>query len=685
MKHIITLFLFVTSACFAQNDLLREALSSYGLDSSDIGFRPQSHWGAAARSDAFRLPYFDGLLAHPLRIPTFSKEMIARYTVAMTADSANMGGYQWKKVRPAASMIVNSARNLGLDIGRVGFDYTPAVPDKNPLTQVVLDVFRLRGGEPGTTIVYPLPTQNWSDIRARYEKQIQALPLDLQRSIASLLAASLEAAGWRDKALSGVPRDKWKHIFESTILEEAQCDAHAFDQAVYDAALAYDNASGCWGAALLSQAVEKEIPNLMQFRNNKFTLDIETPLGRVVLSGGGSDRHYAQDCVLLIDLGGDDTYFGSAAASNPGLPVSVVIDLGGDDVYENRHAGIPSQGAGVLGYGMLFDLEGNDVYESRTFSQGCGRFGVGLLVDNAGRDVYKSEGFSQGAGMYGVGILYDAAGDDRYNTVYYAQGYGFARGLGLLADMAGDDAYVADDETLTHVGDETPLHNESDAQGFGAGRRGDHTDGHNMSGGIGILNDLAGNDSYNAGVFGQGCGYWYGYGILNDHAGDDNYKGVFFNLGAAAHFSIGALFDDAGNDRTDLVMTLGLGTAHDCSAAFYMDLDGDDSYMMSKADERSGSLGSALNSSFALFLNIRGNDSYAPVGNSLGWASSRRGGDWAIYAPTTGIFIDIGGNDTYTYRRGQNDTRWTNDKTDVFPGVHGTGIDAPVGGVGFEN
>ena len=409
-----------------------------------------------------------------------------------------------------------------------------------------------------------------------------------------------------------------------------------------------------------------------------------TPIGRIVLSGKENNVHYEQDCALLIDLGGDDLYYGAVGASSATLPVSVAIDLAGNDAYIDEHEGRPSQGAGVLGIGMLIDLEGNDSYSAKTFSQGCGRFGVGVLYDAQGNDTYKSVGFSQGAGMYGIGILFDKAGNDKYNTVCYAQGYGFSLGLGLLADAAGDDVYTADDTNLTHVGDETPKHNESDAQGYGAGRRADHIDGHSMSGGLGILDDLAGDDQYYAGVFAQGCGYWFGYGILHDHAGDDTYRGVFFNLGAAAHFSIGVLLDDSGNDKSDLVMTLGFSSAHDGSATFYIDADGNDSYTMSQADSNACSLGTALNNSFSLFLNVGGDDVYKPVGHAFGYATSRHSGEWSTYAPSTGLFIDIGGTDTYKHQFGRDDSTWRTDGDGKQAGVRAIGIDTPEGMIKFE-
>ena len=286
--------------------------------------------------------------------------------------------------------------------------------------------------------------------------------------------------------------------------------------------------------------------------------------------------------------------------------------------------------------------------------------------------------------MYGIGIVFDRKGDDRYNTVYYAQGYGFSKGLGLILDVAGDDSYTAADSELTHVGDETPKHNESDAQGFGAGRRGDHTDGHNMSGGIGILDDLAGDDTYYAGVFAQASAYWYGYGIISDRAGDDKYRGVFFNLGAAAHYSIGILMDFAGDDKSELVMTLGFGTGHDGSAAYYLDFNGDDSYVMTDADSNAVSLGSSLNSSLSLFANIRGDDTYRMVGRSFGFAASRADGERAQYGPTEGIFIDIGGNDTYVPGKAKNDSRWYPVPVNTAKRIYSIGIDAEEGGIKFE-
>ena len=686
MKQLLlALFIFIsTFPLHAQDELLRSTLAGFGLDSSTVGYRYQTTWAAADKADPFRLHFFDALLERPLKIPNYTRQMLWRYNLWLMGDSTNIPRAEMRNIRPLASLVMNSARNLGYDLGKYGFDYSPMIADREPLLHAVKEIYGDAGAPTGDNVTYSLPTDGWSDIPAQLRSQIGSWPLEFERSVASIVAAAREAARWRNASLAKIPREKWEHIFRSTTLEESQCDAQTFDQEVYDAALAFDLSSAHFGAMLLAQVLGREIPVLRTFAGATYSCDIPTPLGRIFVSGSGDDHHAPTDCLLMLDLGGNDTYTGPVAASSPSLPVAICIDLAGNDSYVNPYHDLPSQGAGVLGFGMLIDVAGDDHYVSQTFSQGCGRFGVGILHDAAGTDRYDSEGFSQGAGMYGSGILYDRTGNDEYHTVYYAQGYGFSKGLGLLVDQEGDDRYIANDTELTHVGDETPKHNESDAQGYGAGRRADHVDGHSMSGGIGILHDIAGDDEYFAGVFAQASSYWYGYGVLSDQGGNDKYRGVFFNLGAGAHWGIGVLFDDRGDDETDLVMTLGMGAAHDGSAAFYIDGDGNDRYTMSAADENAISFGGALNSAFGLFANIRGDDYYAPVGRSMGYSTGSQGGDHAIYGPTTGLFFDIGGNDTYNYKLGGNNTSWQQQDASEGFGLRSKGVDAEQGSLSFE-
>jgi len=104
----------------------------------------------------------------------------------------------------------------------------------------------------------------------------------------------------------------------------------------------------------------------------------ETIYGSIIIAGVGDNRHVYQGSTkpaLIIDLGGDDFYGGRVAASDENQDVSIVIDLSGDDIYQSSNH--LSQGASILGIGILLDLEGDDSYISTGLSQGFSFMGVG--------------------------------------------------------------------------------------------------------------------------------------------------------------------------------------------------------------------------------------------------------------------------------------------------------------------
>ncbi len=65
-----------------------------------------------------------------------------------------------------------------------------------------------------------------------------------------------------------------------------------------------------------------------------FQTEWMTPRGRVAIGGAGPNT-YRGDYLLVLDLGGDDTYEGPGAISGE-QSVSVVFDAGGDDRYAAR-------------------------------------------------------------------------------------------------------------------------------------------------------------------------------------------------------------------------------------------------------------------------------------------------------------------------------------------------------------
>ena len=66
-------------------------------------------------------------------------------------------------------------------------------------------------------------------------------------------------------------------------------------------------------------------------------------------------------------------------------------------------------------------------------------------------------------------------------------------------------------------------------------------------GGVGVLWDAAGNDTYEADSMAQGSG-WDGIGVLVDDAGNDRYLSTTYSQGSSGPAGFGLLLDRAGDD-----------------------------------------------------------------------------------------------------------------------------------------
>ena len=376
--------------------------------------------------------------------------------------------------------------------------------------------------------------------------------------------------------------------------------------------------------------------------------------GPVVLYGYGDDIHDEAadaDAVLVIDLGGNDTWTRGATASLLGNhPVSVCIDVAGNDRYLGRED--LSFGAALGGVAIQWDCAGDDIYDAGHASLGAGICGVGILVDEGGDDIYRCRDFGLGAGAFGIGILLDKGGNDLYHGDLFGEGFASTRGCGVLVDMDGNDVY---DAGGAHI--DTPLYNDrtqSLSQGFSIGMRPD------ASGGVGVLVDLKGNDRYMADIYGQGASYWYSLGILVDDEGNDTYNLGQYGQGSGIHLSAGILVDRAGSDLYYLKNGVGMGGAHDYSVGMLVDRGGDDYYAGS-----GGTQGGALTNSVALLFDGGGNDGYAvATEGAQGYAAPARG------TGGIGLLLDAGGKDTYS--------EWTRDGTAWTKDLMGAGLDEPV-------
>jgi HEAT repeat protein len=357
---------------------------------------------------------------------------------------------------------------------------------------------------------------------------------------------------------------------------------------------------------------------------------IDTRLGPIFIGGSGT-THYTEDALLIIDLGGEDIYDCHAGGAN-GLadrPISIVIDLSGRDHYRS---GTLSLGAGVFGIGILVDCDGNDIYEGKHLCQGAGLFGVGILADYGGNDSYTGDINAQGAGIFGVGILWDRGGDDRLFARQSSQGFGYTGGLGLLLDGNGNDTYYAGGKYADH--ERLPEHYLSCSQGFGYGMRPD------AGGGVGILCDLAGNDVYTTDIYGQGVGYFYSLGMLLDAQGNDVYRCHQYGQGAGIHLAAGILADWQGDDQY-VGHAILQGSAHDWSVGMLFDKQGNDQYVADSTAQ-----GSALYNSTALLADSAGNDLYAsPKGSNT--QAAGHDGERREYG-TIALLLDLAGKDNYS-------------------------------------
>jgi hypothetical protein len=372
----------------------------------------------------------------------------------------------------------------------------------------------------------------------------------------------------------------------------------------------------------------------------------QTRDGLIVIGGPGVNTYDLDRRILLVvDLGGDDTYHGMIASSGDiEHGIGVVIDLGGNDTYTSDPLGLAT---GRLGVGLLVDLAGDDVYQLDQGSGGTGFAGIGILFDRTGNDVYMGNRFTQGAAFGGLGLLVDLAGNDRYTSHAFAIGFGGPLGMGAVIDRAGNDVYQCGDKYPGSLNpQEAPTAKPGDpafqylcyGMGSGAGVDGGSKKSDalllNLAGGLGYLIDLEGQDQYRSGNLAQGAGHYFGLGVALDLGGDDSRAGGRTSLGAGGHYGIGLLVDAQGTDRyTPSGPKYTVSGTYDRSVSLLLDGGtGSDTYDLT----RSTGLGDAEGESWSLFIDEGGADRYS------GQSGLGRGTPDSL-----GLFFDLAGADTY--------------------------------------
>lgn len=655
----------------ASPDVFAAALSEVGVTESDLGARPLRHWNRYPHPATVPhvLPFFADLHAHPLDTYEFARSL--GNAVEKLLASASL--HDDEDALFHLGVVLATERRIG-GFRSYSANLAPVPEGPEPLLAALLALLE-RAGQPleqGRS--FGKDGERKEDPVARLDAELARIPKALHPALARLVRSLTDARGWVERGFRNVPQELRDAVFDAAPrLVDVTPGGREYFPAIDDAVRLVDEHSLWYGCLKALQAVQDARRDIEGLRApsagwDDFDVALDSPWGEVRFSSGGTDMRAGSAPFAYVGLGGTGVVGGPLGATDRRHPLSVALLIDppptigctpetGLDAC--RAAAIAS---GIVGCGVVYVAGTTDNrYRASDFGLGAGLFGLGALIDEGGADHYSLRSAGMGTGFFGAGLLLDAEGDDRYVLEGGdGQGYGGPGGIGILADRSGADSYYAEPDPAK--AGRADYHSDykvavSFAQGAGVGRRGDGSDGQVWAGGLGALIDVDGDDHYRAGNFSQGVGYWLGTGLLWDGGGDDEYQSVFYTQGSGAHFSIGALVDEGGDDTHAVAENAALGFGWDVVNGFLIDRGaGSDRYRL-----RTDGLGAAMLRSHAFFVDEGGDDTYEieARGHGLGYADDQD--NYVEPGPTTvfpyhlsqvGLFLDLGGSDTYLRRAG---------------------------------
>jgi hypothetical protein len=624
------------------------------------------------------MPFFTDLLARPLATYEFTRTLGNAVEDLLTPASLTSAPDEKDRRETLFKLGVTLAtdRRIG---GFRGYsaNLDPRPEEQEPLQRALLTLLE-RSGAPQrheATFGQTAKTDPLADLR----KQVAGVPAPLHLPLARFVLNLIDAREWIDRGLRRVTPEQRLAVFALLrTLSDDTPDGNRYPAVLDDVAKVIDEHSLHYGCLKALQAVQDARRDLGASPARKaegwdkwpdFRLDVPTPWGNVVFTTHSGQDEQPEEPFLLVFFDAGNVVWGPVGATSPTRPlcVALLMDFGGtvgdSHSFDLRtQGGIADVASGVLGCGIVYTSGSKSTsYRTGRWGLGAGLFGLGALIDEGGSDRYRAASAAEGAAFFGAGLLLDAAGEDSYELDEGdGQGFGGPGGIGVLADRSGDDTYTSEADAAKAGRADYHSDNKvavSNAQGVGSGRRGDGSDGHSWAGGLGALLDVDGNDTYTAGNFSQGLGYWYGTGLLWDGGGDDAYRSVYFTQGSGAHFAVGALIDESGNDTHVLGHNAGaaFGFGWDVVNALLLDRgQGNDRY---EAKIISGGLGQVRSNGF--FLDEGGDDVYVLDAGTQGlgdvdqrpeYATPGRSTTFPFHLGQVGLFLDLGGKDTYQRR-----------------------------------
>jgi hypothetical protein len=589
-----------------------EILSYLLLTRNDFRFRDDY-----LEKDSFRLPVIDTLMAHPLKMNDFTDTCAA---VFATFNEDSDGTLRF------LAGTVNTDYEVAGD-----YEIIMSRANNSPYQHPVMDPLQIDVSKLGST---------WDESRLSLMSILDIWKTDSKRHIRNVLKSKeIEhtVTKYKELILEEVT-DKDKSAEEQDSISSIE-EQYAIDFAKTARGLRIPEIPGLWFILGELKNIKAEIDTNTILRDKAIQKPVysgENRYGVKAAIGSLGDDIYRGDYDLIIDPGGNDTYYLSYDPHKP--HPTIIADFSGDDIYkaETEFA----LACGAYAYSLLIDYEGDDIYRAGSFSLGAGYFGVGILWDKKGDDSYFGDTFTQGAGTFGLGLLIDSDGSDTYTGNLFCQGFGFVNGVGGIIDGSGNDTYTVQPRYGDFIRYDD--HYISLSQGFGYGIR------PWLSGGWGFLFDYGGNDVYVCDIFGQGASYWWSLGMLYDRSGNDQYLSHQYTQGNGTHMSLGILRDDNGNDIY-LAYGVSQGCGHDYACGWLQDRRGNDLYATHDLGHGAGQA-----NGMGLCTDLIGDDRYYVRGkhNSQGYGNPRR--DYG----SIGIFLDLNGDDRYD-GNGSNNRFWT--------------------------
>ncbi|MFN0118371.1 MAG: HEAT repeat domain-containing protein [Elusimicrobiota bacterium] len=397
-----------------------------------------------------------------------------------------------------------------------------------------------------------------------------------------LIKKSSDSVGFENKQ-NFLSLNEWPNLKTGLIKDELSTRRI---KAQYAAMASFDEKSLLEATKIIFKTIDDSLPSLekISWKHHKFKpLKMKTPLGWVVIRGSGNDVYKPEDLenvVLLIDLGGRNSYEGSVAYAEDGQ-IRIALDFGQD--IQIKTSNIHNAGVGIFGIGIFITPNNSDkkVIETGTHSLGCGLGGTGVFI-NKGNGIFKGNVYSQGVASFGIGIFKSELSNNSTFTVNrMGQGLGYVKGLGIFS-LKGDKNNISGG--LTDPDPREPKGAVSLCQGVGYGHRS------YVGGGVGLASINGNQNNISSSYFAQGVGYWKSLGGFRLQGNENKIVARRYDQGSGVHYAFG-YFHMKGNKNH--LSNWGVGPAHAWDHSFASSLiEGNENVIQTEWGAGSAQIGS---------------------------------------------------------------------------------------------